>query len=237
MDTDTTNTYRNPVIDDVNGRYTGVQDVKLVYQPFGKTVDLNGEVLGGGQGVHAVGVHAVGVPQVLHVAVEVELLIEDLAVDVGIGVILPGVIHAVGDLNTADDGVYDGGWVNAVVNSKGYVVAAVVMGEAEGVSDNYAYIKSGAYAEEKVGSDHFCTRGSRRPCCRPWCSRGNCRWAQRRHDTCCPRSLHVADALEGVSGKQFKGHIAAVLNGSGAAEWVVFYDETPRSRTRCRRWG
>ena len=51
--------------------------------------------------------------------------------------------------------MYDGGWVNAVVNSKGYVVAAVVMGEAEGVSDNYAYIKSGAYAEEKVGSDHF----------------------------------------------------------------------------------
>ena len=39
MDTDTTNTYRNPVIDDVNGRYTGVQDVKLVYQPFGKTAD------------------------------------------------------------------------------------------------------------------------------------------------------------------------------------------------------
>ena len=307
VDTDTTNTYRNPVIDDVNGRYTGVQDVKLVYQPFGKT---------------------------------------------------------------ADDGVYDGGWVNAVVNSKGYVVAAVVMGEAEGVSDNYAYIKSGAYAEEKVGSDHFwdvdvirdgtiqtmkiknnyedtvqnlkvnrvqelvldtegniirvrdvenedskyhdgvvpsdnyheSTKGGNKVYDYHeynWVTKpenndkgvemdgfdvyyietaetvnnykgensnisdislvGRTLYLEEENDftglaiasgakavlrqrvnnkttwteyaDVASAYRNVADALEGVSGKQFKGHIAAVLNGSGAAEWVVFYDETPVGTT------
>lgn len=39
------------------------------------------------------------------------------------------------------------GWANAVVDGDGYVVAAVILGEAEGAVDNYAYILKGAYAE------------------------------------------------------------------------------------------
>ena len=40
-------------------------------------------------------------------------------------------------------------WVNAVYNAKnGYIVAAIVLGEAEGVVDNYAFIRSGVFNEK-----------------------------------------------------------------------------------------
>ena len=42
-----------------------------------------------------------------------------------------------------------GDWVVAVYDKDHYIIAAIVLGEAEGAVDNYAYILTGAYAEEK----------------------------------------------------------------------------------------
>ena len=46
-------------------------------------------------------------------------------------------------------------WISAVYDSDYYVVAAIVWGEAEGAVDNYAYILSGAYAEEYDDAEDY----------------------------------------------------------------------------------
>ena len=49
----------------------------------------------------------------------------------------------------------NGDWVSAVYDDDNYVIAAVVLGEAEGAVDNYAYILTGAYAEERDGDGNY----------------------------------------------------------------------------------
>ncbi|MBM6679015.1 S-layer homology domain-containing protein, partial [Pseudoflavonifractor capillosus] len=46
-------------------------------------------------------------------------------------------------------------WVVAVYDSDHYIIAAIVLGEAEGAVDNYAYILTGAYAEEKDSDGNY----------------------------------------------------------------------------------
>ncbi len=56
---------------------------------------------------------------------------------------------------TASDGSIWPGWISAVYDSKDNVIAAVVHGEAEGATKNYAYILSGAKSEGRDGDDYL----------------------------------------------------------------------------------
>ena len=60
-------------------------------------------------------------------------------------------------VDTTDPQAYQLGQVYTVSDSKGYVIGAVVIGEAQGNTGNYAYILSQAKSEEKIGDTYYWT--------------------------------------------------------------------------------
>ncbi|MEY8419795.1 S-layer homology domain-containing protein [Oscillospiraceae bacterium 44-5] len=50
-----------------------------------------------------------------------------------------------------------GRWAHSVYNEDGFIVAAIVYGEAEGIVDNYAYVRSGVKSERHEDDTHYWT--------------------------------------------------------------------------------
>ena len=66
-----------------------------------------------------------------------------------------GTYIGIQNVDITSDAISNFGTVFALMDDEQYVIAAVVIGEDNGSSSNYAYIFSGAKSEEKVGSTYY----------------------------------------------------------------------------------